>query len=188
MADENNDRVQRFDKDLNFLSLYSGSSENSIIEFAYPISIEISSIGDLYLLENDNNRILKFNLTGEYLTEIGGNDAGTFALSNPSDFSIDKRNNIYVIDNSSIKVFDQFGNGKAKIDLDFTPHKIELFNNEVILTEEKRIVFYNTTEKRITHEFNDLLKNNEEKIIDVKRRDKNIFILTSKNIVKYKFH
>ena len=114
VADENNDRVQRFDKDLNFLSLYTGSLENGSIEFAYPISVEISSIGDLYILENDNNRILKFNLTGEYLTEIGGNDAGMFALNNPTDFSIDRRNDIYVLDNNSIKVFDQFGNGIVK--------------------------------------------------------------------------
>ncbi|MDX1700170.1 MAG: hypothetical protein R3250_06095, partial [Melioribacteraceae bacterium] len=133
------------------------------------------------------NRILKFNLTGEYLTEIGGNDAGIFALSNPLDFCIDKQNDIFVLDDSSIKVFDQFGNGKYKIDLDFTPHKIELSHTEIILIEENRIVFYRTSDKKITNEFKDLFNNLEEKIIDAKRIGNYVYVLSSNKIVKYKF-
>ena len=188
VADENNDRVQRFDKDLNFLSLYSGSSENSAVEFAYPISVEISNIGDLYILESDNNRILKFNLTGEFLTELGGNDAGSFALSNPIDFSIDRRNDVYVLDESSIKVFDQFGNGKIKFDLNFVPQKIELYNNEVILIEENRISFYNPSKQRITKEFKELFDANEQKIIDAIRINDFLYVLTSKKIAKFKLN
>ena len=71
VADKNNNRIQRFDKDLNYISEFSGKKDNGKIEFGYPTCIDISSIGDLYILDSDNYRILKFNLTGEYLQEIG---------------------------------------------------------------------------------------------------------------------
>ena len=89
VADKNNNRIQRFDKDLNFLSQYNGDNSKNDVEFGYPTCLAISSVGDLFILDSDNNRILKFNLTGDYLSEIGSNDAGNFALDNPKNFSIE---------------------------------------------------------------------------------------------------
>jgi hypothetical protein len=186
VADKNNDRVQRFDKDLNFLSLYNGRDNNSGIEFAYPITVEISSIGDLYILESDNNRILKFSLTGEYLTEIGGNDAGIFALSDPKDFQIDHSGNLYVLDKNNVKIFDQYGNGQNIIKLTLNAENIAIHKNLLLLTYGSEIHFYSLKENKMIYRFSDNENIGNEKIVDLKTTNNDVYILLTKRILKYK--
>ncbi len=184
VADKNNDRIQRFDKDLNFLSLYSGKN-NSNIEFGYPTCIVITDIGDLFFLESDNNRILKFNLTGEFLLEIGGNDAGAYALINPRNFTSDSDGNIYVLDKNKIKAFDQYGNGKIIYTLDFEPRQIFIYRNRILYIQESQITVFDLKDRRIIkqHKYFDNL--NEEEIVDAKIKLNKLFVLTSSRILKY---
>jgi hypothetical protein len=184
VADKNNDRIQRFDKDLNFLSLYSGRN-NSNIEFGYPTCIVITDIGDLFFLESDNNRILKFNLTGEFLLEIGGNDAGAFALTNPTNFSSDADGNIYVLDKNKVKVFDQYGNGKFIFSLDFQPNKIFIYRNRIFYIQKSRITVYDLKDRRIINEYKHFDNLMEEEIIDAKIKSSKLFVLTPSRILKY---
>jgi hypothetical protein len=184
VADKNNDRIQRFDKDLNFLSLYSGRN-NSNIEFGYPTCIVITDIGDLFFLESDNNRILKFNLTGEFLLEIGGNDAGAFALTNPTNFSSDADGNIYVLDKNKVKVFDQYGNGKFIFSLDFQPNKIFIYRNRIFYIQKSQITVYDLKDRRIINEYKHFDNLMEEEIIDAKIKSSKLFVLTPSRILKY---
>jgi hypothetical protein len=184
VADKNNDRIQRFDKDLNFLSLYSGNN-NSNLEFGYPACIVITDIGDLFFLESDNNRILKFNLTGEFLLEIGGNDAGAYALINPINFSSDAEGNIYVLDKNKVKVFDQYGNGKFIYTLDFEPNKIFISGKRILYILNHKIVIFDLKDRRIFKEYKYFENLNEEEIVDAKIKLNKLFILTSSRILKY---
>ncbi len=184
VADKNNDRIQRFDKDLNFLSLYSGRN-NSNIEFGYPTCIVITDIGDLFFLESDNNRILKFNLTGEFLLEIGGNDAGAFSLTNPTNFTSDADGNIYVLDKNKVKVFDQYGNGKFIFSLDFQPNKIFIYRNRIFYIQKSQITVYDLKDRRIINEYKHFDNLMEEEIIDAKIKSSKLFVLTPSRILKY---
>ncbi len=186
VADKNNDRIQRFDKDLNFLSLYSGKVADTEIEFAYPTCIEISNIGDLFILDSDNNSILKFDLTGEYLSEIGSNDAGIFALSNPKNFSIDQDGNIFVLDDNIIKIFDQFGNGQLSFELQFKPHKIHTVGNSILYVEKSRLVLYNLKDRKIQAELVDFPELSDNAIVDSKIINNTLLVLTAQKILKYK--
>ena len=130
IADKNNNRIQIFDKDLNFLSEFRGSRENNFEEsFAYPTCVGVSNIGDLYILDSDNARILKYDLSGNYLIEIGNTDAGLFALNNPGKFVITQDNRLVLIEDSFLKIFDQFGNGLTNFNLGFTPTNININRN-----------------------------------------------------------
>lgn len=184
VADKNNDRIQRFDKDLNFLSLYSGRN-NSNIEFGYPTCIVITDIGDLFFLESDNNRILKFNLTGEFLLEIGGNDAGAFALTNPTNFTSDADGNIYVLDKNKVKVFDQYGNGKFIYSLEFQPNKIFIYRNRIFYIQKSQITVFDLKDRRIINEYKHFDNLMEEEIIDAKIKSSKLFVLTPSRILKY---
>ncbi len=84
------------------------------------------------MLDSDNYRILKFSLNGDFLIEIGAQDAGAFALSNPKNFTLDNDGNIFVLDEDQIKVFDQYGNGKLKFKIKSQPNKIYFFNKTII--------------------------------------------------------
>lgn len=186
IADKNNDRIQRFDKDLNFISQYKGNDENNDIGFAYPTCIIISNIGDLFLLDSDNNRILKFNLTGEYLLEIGGNDAGDFALTNPKNFTTDLDGNLFVIDNNNIKVFDQYGNGQFSYNIKWEANKIHIAEKDILYINNSKLVLYDLSERKIKSEFINFPKLDEEIIVDAYINGKTLLVLTPSRILKYK--
>ena len=185
VADKNNNRIQRFDKDLNFLSEYSGTNPDNEIEFGYPTCIDISGIGDLYLLDSDNNRILKFNLIGEYLQEIGGNDAGSFAISNPKNFTVDELSNLFILDDETIKVFDQYGNGKFYFKPDFAADKINVDNGNLIYINTSQVNIFNINERKPIHKFENFPNLEDEKIVDVIIKGKSLFLLTQNRIIKY---
>lgn len=126
VCDYNNHRVQRFDKDLNFISqLNTRESEISEERFGYPVSSVTSNIGDLFILDSENKRIIKFDLFGNFIQQFGGYDAGNFSLNSPKKFAVTPENNLFVIDENRIVIFDQFGNGISilPLELSFTSIK-----------------------------------------------------------------
>ena len=119
VADKNNHAIKRFDKNLNYLSsLNTRESDNSEEQFGYPLSCATSNQGDLYFIDSENKRVMKFDIYGNFITNLGGFDAGKYLLSNPSQLAIASSNNIYVIDKLNIVVFDQYGNGISIINVD----------------------------------------------------------------------
>jgi hypothetical protein len=187
VADKNNDRVQRFDKDLNFLSQYIGSSESSeSIEFAYPTCVAIANIGDLYILDSDNGRILKYDLSGKFILEIGGNDAGEFAISNPKNFAIDSNGNIYILDNTTVNVFDQYGSGLLKFKSIVEANSISISKNKLLFVNETELTVLDLENRKIILEIDELSQLDEnEQIVKAKLLGNILFILTPKRILTY---
>ena len=144
VADRNNNRVEILDKDLNFvIELNSANYDNREISFAYPTFAATSTLGDIYILDSDNSRIIKYTSDGSFLTVIGGNDAGSYALSHPKDFAISADGNIYVANGPEIYVYDQFGNGITKIQTPFEPDKINISGGMIIVNNSEKIIFDN---------------------------------------------
>ena len=118
VADKNNHRIVQYDKDLNFISLLSTRDGNDNDKaFGYPLSCAASPQGDLYILDSENIRILKFDLFGNFIQNFGGYDAGSYALAAPKKLAVSPINYIYVLDKDRIVVFDQYGTGAAEIKL-----------------------------------------------------------------------
>ncbi|MCX7875539.1 MAG: NHL repeat-containing protein [Melioribacteraceae bacterium] len=137
VTDYNNNRIQIFDKDLNYISEIRNSEK---LDFKYPTSSQISNQGDIFVLDSDNKRILKLNRNGNLITTIGGFDAGSYQLNSPSKFCIDNNSNLYVISKNYLFIFDQFGNGLKKIKLNFHPRNINIINNIISLVNESQIL------------------------------------------------
>jgi len=115
VCDKNNHRIERFDKDLNFIwQLYTRNSDTSAQRFGYPMGCAVSSQGDLYILDSENKRIIKFDMLGNFDLNFGGYDAGTFSLNNPNKLAVSDNNDIYIADGDRIVIFDSYGNGIAK--------------------------------------------------------------------------
>ncbi len=112
VCDKNNHRVERFDKDLNFIwQLYTRNSDTTAERFGYPLGCAVSRQGDLYILDSENKRIIKFDLFGNFSMNFGGFDAGEYSLIDPKKLAVSGNNYIFVGDGSRIIVFDQYGNG-----------------------------------------------------------------------------
>jgi len=188
VSDKNNNRIQIFDKDLNFISQFSTqNSTDTRYIFAYPTCSAVSTQGDLFILDSDNRRILKFNSRNEFQTEIGGFDAGSYSLSNPLNFTISSSGKILVVDLPSIVMFDQFGNGIRKIPLPLSPSNINSVFQIISVNNKNKISLFSTSELE-TGNINPVALNpgNEDDIIDSFVFHKKLYALTKNSISIYK--
>lgn len=109
VADQNNDRIQKFDLDGNYLNTI-GVKQKAPGYFNSPNGITI--INDyIYVSDGGNNRIQKFNQHGTFLLDWGnyGMESGQF--NNPGSMAGDSFGNVYVVDswNHRIQKFDSNG-------------------------------------------------------------------------------
>lgn len=116
VADKNNHRIQRFDKNLNFnFQILTRQSDVEQERFGYPLSAVMSNQGDIFILDSENSRIVKFDIFGNFLQNFGGYDYGNYALQKPVQLAVSMQNNIFVIDGNQVIIFDHYGNGIGKI-------------------------------------------------------------------------
>jgi hypothetical protein len=142
VSDKNNNRIQRFDKDLNFISsLSTRENDNASERFGYPLSAVTSNQGDLFILDSENKRILKFDLFGNFILNFGGFDAGSYALTDPKKMVVSASNNLFVLDGNRIVIFDQYGNGVniLETNTEFTSETL-IFSNLVLNTDSRVMV------------------------------------------------
>lgn len=140
VADKNNHRIQRFDRDLNFISkLVRRESTNRNEIFGYPMGVTTSNQGDLFILDSENNRVLKFDLFGNFVTDMGGFDAGNYVLTKPKRIAISRNNNIFVLDKNGLIIFDFFGNGIGKIETGEEFTNIRIIFNYLTINDTKNV-------------------------------------------------
>lgn len=187
VSDKNNNRIQVFDKDLNYLFLIQTDEQNDdIISFQYPTSCATSTQGDIYILDSDNTRILKFNSEGDFLLEFGNYDSGDFSLSSPTKLALSQDSKIFVIDENNLTVFDQYGMGLLKLNSKVNPENINITYNNLIVNTSDSLYYLNLqtpNSKFINITPNDIDEDIE--IIEGIIFNRNLYILTETNILRY---
>lgn len=184
VADRNNDRIQIFDKDLNYLFEISSEKYSDLkIQFKYPESISVNSQGDLYLLDSDNTRILRYNFRGDFLAEIGGYESSAYILTDPKAFTINNAKQIFVIDSQYLIIYDQFGTLITKKELDHKYKNINSFFNIITLTSNDKIETVANGINNFTLEITSFIPELKEKIIDSVIMNNKLYLLTEKTIL-----
>ena len=144
IADKNNNRIQRLDKNMNFnFQIFTRYSDNEAERFGYPLSAVMSNQGDIYILDSENSRIVQFDLFGNFVRNFAGYDYGNFALENPKQLAVSNKNDIYVIDGSDILIFDQYGNSLNKISGTNDFKSIRIIFDWMTLTSKEKIYIVN---------------------------------------------
>jgi DNA-binding beta-propeller fold protein YncE len=187
VSDKNNNRIQYFDKDLNYLSEFSTqNATDTRYLFNYPVCSAVSNQGDLFILDSDNKRILKFNLRGEFQCVIGSFDAGSFALSHPLNFAITGGGNLIVTDPPSVTEFDQYGNGIRKIALPASPVKVNTLLKGITFSNKSQIMLLNDEDLELGL-FKPIVLAPDigEEITDACVLNNQLFVLTRTRIVMY---
>ena len=111
VADYGNHRIQRFDRNLNFISSFSTREDpDAAVRFGYPRGVAQSRFGSIFIADGENRRILKVNTSGEVELTFGDIGAGEGRLATPSRIRIGDDDHVYVQDGNRIVVFDIFGN------------------------------------------------------------------------------
>ena len=85
---------------------------------------------------------------GQFEQNFGGFDAGAFALQNPKKLSVSQSNNIYVLDEFRIVIFDQFGNGMGIINLEENFSNINIIANHLTANNKQHIYIANLNNSR----------------------------------------
>jgi hypothetical protein len=111
VADYGNHRVQRFDRGLTFVSsLSTRESSEPGQRFGYPSDVALSRMGELFICDTENQRIVKVGSQNRVELSIGGFDAGKGRLNNPTRLDIGPEDHLYVLDGPRIMAYDMFGN------------------------------------------------------------------------------
>ncbi len=111
VTDYMNRRIQRYDRVLNFVqSLTVDDISAKLGGSFYPRAACLSEQGELFVVESDGRRIVKFDPSGKVEREFGGVTAGGGALLDPRDIAIDPDGRLLVLDGTRVSFFDVFGN------------------------------------------------------------------------------
>ncbi len=184
VADKNNDRIQILDKDLNFIAQFKPQeSETQPHIFAYPTCVATSNQGDYYILDSDNSRILKYDINGAFLLEIGANQSGNFALSAPKKFAISPNGNLFVIDDEGLSSFDQYGMKLASLKPEIEPDNINITFNFAALNNEKQIKIFNLSSLNETYKLFENLTDDD--IIEAVVLKNKLYVLTPEKIIVF---
>ncbi|MGE5497680.1 MAG: NHL repeat-containing protein [Syntrophothermus sp.] len=145
VTDYNNHRIEIFDRDLNYISQINGRSDRNSsgkISFGYPAGCVSSSLGDIFILDRENKQVLKINASGNLQSQFGNYQSGKYELAAPEGIGISPDNRIVVLDSSALKIFDQYGNGIAKITPGFPVKRINITNDKMVLVSGKKLYIH----------------------------------------------
>ncbi len=110
VSDYGNHRIQQFDRNLNYLSSFSTRDTSDVVSrFGYPLDVAMSELGDLFILDGENIRVLKFNPQQFFERSFGDINAGKGKLQNPIRLVV-TTSRLFVGEQTRIVVFDYFGN------------------------------------------------------------------------------
>lgn len=93
-----------------------GSSGTGNGQFQHPSDSAVDSSGNVFVVDQNNNRIQKFSPSGEYLSKFGTLGSGNGQLDRPTAIAIDGSGNLWVADagNNRIQKFSSAGTYLAK--------------------------------------------------------------------------
>jgi hypothetical protein len=112
VADKNNHRIQQFDKDLNYISELNGKNNATLKEeFKYPIACANLPSGDLFILDSENKRVIKYDALHNYNTAFGDFNWGRYSLNTPQKIRLYDEDEVAVLDGQNLVLFDFYGNG-----------------------------------------------------------------------------
>ncbi len=110
VADTENDRIQRFGPEGEYLAGF-GTSGSEAGQLDGPRAVAVDSGGDVWVADTENNRIEKFGPEGEYLSGFGSYGSGAGQLDSPGGIAIDSEGYVLVADtgNDRVEVFSAEG-------------------------------------------------------------------------------
>lgn len=195
ICDGKNNRVQRFDRNLNYISSLVTNLTTFLPQYQFntPISSIVMNSNDMFVLDKDNNRVVVFkeglnpvNSFGEFQNSQGRIVEGKKIVK-------DKNNFIFIHDvgQNAVLRYDNFGSFMKKIKID-TIYSISVYNNSLYLLTNNKIYsyniekntfddFYEFMEYKSISDFTDFIVLNEEKYLILEKNKLSYWKLINKN-------
>ena len=128
VVDTDNNRIQKFDQNGNFITMWGTTGSNNG-QFAYPARIAIDNSDNIYVSEYVNSRIQKFGPNGVFITTWGTFGDGSGQFDGPAGIAVNSSRDVYVADaeNNRVQVFSPKRFTDTPLDYWATPY-IEVIN------------------------------------------------------------
>jgi hypothetical protein len=110
VADRGNHRLVRFDRSLNFISSFV-TRDTSLLaaRFGSPLGVALSRLGDFFVLDGENLRVVKFAANMQYEHSFGDIDDQRSRLRQPIKILISPDDHVFVLEQDRLLEFDYFG-------------------------------------------------------------------------------
>ena len=110
VSDRGNHRVMRFDRSLNFISSFV-TRDTSLLaaRFGSPLGVALSRLGDLFILDGENLRVVKFGASLQYERSFGDIDDQRSRLRQPMKILLSPDDHVVVLESDRLLEFDYFG-------------------------------------------------------------------------------
>jgi DNA-binding beta-propeller fold protein YncE len=118
IADKNNHRIVILDGALNYVTHIDGTvSSNQKVSFHFPLSVACSSLGEIFVLDSENNRIVRYSSAGVPMNSFGGYDTAGPPLKQPKKIVISESRTFFISDagQKAVIMYDYFGNYRGII-------------------------------------------------------------------------
>lgn len=182
ITDRDNRRIQKYDQSLNFIQTIDENSITKLDGRFFPVASATSSMGDLFVVESDGHRIIKINQRGVYEKEFGTYRDGIGALENPVDITITENDEICVLDKSSVKEYDRFGNVMRVIPLPGSNSwtRIQSYREQLIAASPDSVLIYHlgTSDSECIPKSSLLGVDQKEEIQDATLTARHLLVLT----------
>lgn len=189
VSDFYNNRIQRFNKNLEYINTLSPTAEeNTAHQFRYPTQIGVDRFSNLFVYDSENGRFLKYNSNNKVERIFGGYESGEARLFNPIKLVIDKKNNLYILDNNKINIYDNWGTFLKEIK-NVSSYRINTFtvDDEIIyITNLNELIKIDNNGNVLQkYDINEYLHTNEElELLDIENQDDYLYLLTTKYFIK----
>jgi DNA-binding beta-propeller fold protein YncE len=144
VADTENNRIQLFDVDGDYVSSFGGYGHNEG-ELSLPAGLALDADGNLLVADSFNHRVQKFEPSGQFLFAFGGYGTGEGEFDFPQSVAVAPNGDIFVADtgNDRIQQFDSEGHhiltfgssGTGDGELDFPEVVAVAANGDVYVTD-----------------------------------------------------
>lgn len=187
VADYNNNRIERFDRTLaNVATLSTDQSNDDSKRFGYPSGVAVSRLGDLFICDDENVRIMKVNTFSTVERTFGGYGEGAGTLTMPRQVSIGPSDDVFVSDKGRVAVYDNFGNyiGSIGSGLLRDPTGIGIGDGKLGVCDSDTLYFFKLDGTLIAKfSGNDIFGAKIRHFNDVSIKGKSVYILTGSRIV-----
>lgn len=134
-------------REINYLVSGASESQSDGNVQIWPLSFAVGPAGDFFLLNQEDNRVLKYDATGKFQLAFGGLDFGQGSLHDPADIHMSEDNLIYITDTirQQVKVFDLFGVYRYTL---YPPAEMHFREIRIL---ERNLIWYNGEEIQVEH-------------------------------------
>ncbi len=192
VSDYDNRRVQRYDKNMNFInSLQNNDGEETEFQFAEIASCLVTSQNDLFLLDHDEYKVIKFKRDGSAERSFGQFGSGKGELSYPLQIELFSFDKLLISDpeEKALLIYDFFGNFIKKIQFEGFKYPsgidVDNKNNIYIADPEARKIFFVDNKNYKLSEIKFLLKLRSPKdiVISTVKNKEYLYIIDGNEII-----